>query len=120
MKKAPTIYDIARIANVSAATVSRALNDSPLIKTETKKLISKIADDLSYRPNLTARALITSKTDTLALFYHTTARLISEDPMFLNIMDGVNFESHTAGYTLLFSAVSENLEDSRVINSITS
>ena len=49
-----TIKDIAKVAGVSHTTVSRALNDSPLIKPETKKKIAAIAESLHYVPNVNA------------------------------------------------------------------
>ncbi|MCU7699368.1 LacI family DNA-binding transcriptional regulator [Enterococcus gallinarum] len=50
-----TIKDIAKIAGVSHTTVSRALNDSPLIKPATKKKIGDIARSLNYTPNVNAK-----------------------------------------------------------------
>lgn len=63
-----TIKDIAKIAHVSVSTVSLALNDSPLVKAETRYRIVQIAKDLNYRPNKAARSLATRETKTIALF----------------------------------------------------
>ena len=63
-----TIKDIAKIANVSTSTVSLALNDSPLVKHETRYRILQIAKELNYRPNTAARSLATRETKTIALF----------------------------------------------------
>ena len=48
---AVTIYDVAKEAGVSIATVSKALNDSYTIPDQTKEAIREIADRLGYRPN---------------------------------------------------------------------
>jgi len=61
-KNATTIRDIAHLAGVTPGTVSRALNDSTLVKNETKIKILKIAEELDYSPNLVARRLSTGKT----------------------------------------------------------
>ncbi|WP_019006925.1 helix-turn-helix transcriptional regulator [Cohnella laeviribosi] len=53
----PTIYDIARIAGVSAATVSKVLNDRGRISDKTKQKVLKIVDELHYRPNVLASAM---------------------------------------------------------------
>ncbi len=66
-----TIKDIAKIANVSHTTVSRALNGSPLIKEETKKRISKIAKQLNYTPNYNAKSLVLDKSYNIGLFFST-------------------------------------------------
>src|SRR3954453_4614504 len=53
----PTIRDVARRAGVSAATVSRVLNDSPLVVEETRARVRAAVDELGYRLNATARTL---------------------------------------------------------------
>ncbi len=62
-----TIKDIAKIANVNPSTVSRSLNDSPLIPKETRDRIKKIADDLNFEFNTNARSLITKKTNIIGV-----------------------------------------------------
>lgn len=53
-----TIYDIAKIAGVSASTVSRVANHKPGIKEETRQQIQALLDQYDYRPNETARGLV--------------------------------------------------------------
>lgn len=62
-----TIRDIAKIAGVSHSTVSRSLNDSPLISEETKERIKKIAADCNFEFNSSARSLSTQKTGTIGI-----------------------------------------------------
>ncbi|MBW4841186.1 MAG: LacI family transcriptional regulator [Paenibacillaceae bacterium] len=64
-----TIKDIARAANVSHMTVSRALNHSPLIKEETKRKILEIAEQLHYVPNVNAKSLVLQRSHTIGLFF---------------------------------------------------
>src|SRR5262245_11186718 len=52
-----TIADIARVTGVSKATVSRALNDSPLVATETKERIQEVAREHGFQMNASARRL---------------------------------------------------------------
>ncbi|WP_088011832.1 LacI family DNA-binding transcriptional regulator [Gottfriedia acidiceleris] len=63
-----TIKDIAKLANVSHTTVSRALNNSPLIKEPTKRKILEIAYQLNYTPNFNAKSLVMQKSYTIGLF----------------------------------------------------
>ncbi len=63
-----TIKDIAKVAGVSHTTVSRALNDSPLIKPETKK-IAAIAESLHYVPNVNAKSLVNQKSYIIGLYF---------------------------------------------------
>ena len=55
--RGPTIRDVARHAGVSAATVSRVLNDSPLVLEPTRERVQASVDELGYRLNATARNL---------------------------------------------------------------
>src|SRR5918997_4719595 len=55
--RGPTIRDVARRAGVSAATVSRVLNDSPLVVEPTRERVQAAVDELGYRLNSTARNL---------------------------------------------------------------
>lgn len=64
-----TIKDIAKIANVSHTTVSRALNDSPLINENTKRKIKEIAKQLNYSPNYNAKSLVLDKSYNIGLFF---------------------------------------------------
>ncbi|MCQ4085646.1 LacI family DNA-binding transcriptional regulator [Saccharibacillus sp. JS10] len=64
-----TIKDIAKVAGVSHTTVSRALNGSPLIKPDTRERIAKIASDMNYMPNYSAKNLVTRKSNTIGLFF---------------------------------------------------
>lgn len=84
-----TIKDIARIINVSHTTVSRALNDSPLISESTKKKVRKIAEKYNYRPNVSARSLVLAKSYNIGLFF-TTLKKGTSAGFFLDAVRGVN------------------------------
>ncbi|MDQ1913109.1 LacI family DNA-binding transcriptional regulator [Paenibacillus sp. GD4] len=66
-----TIKDIAKLAGVSHTTVSRALNDSPLINPETKERIKALAHELDYTPNYSAKSLVLDRSYNLGLFFST-------------------------------------------------
>ncbi len=61
------IIDVARIANVSPATVSRVLNDSPLVTKETQSKVLKAIQELNYTPNAMGKQLRSRKTMTLGV-----------------------------------------------------
>lgn len=69
--RVPSIRDVARLAGVSHQTVSRVLNDHPSIRPETKKRVEDAIGVLDYKPNLAARALVTSRTHTLGILSAT-------------------------------------------------
>ena len=102
-KTVQTIDDIARLANVSKSTVSRALNDSPLIKQETKDRIQAIAKEYNFRINAPARNLSMRQSRTVAFVTHAYHMecFSMEDLFGLEIMGGIVNGLHTLGYDLL-------------------
>jgi LacI family transcriptional regulator len=62
-----TIYDVAREAKVSMATVSRVLNGTAVVKEDTKKRVQDAIAKLGYRPNAVARGLASKKTRTIGV-----------------------------------------------------
>ncbi len=57
-----SLKDISKLCGVSVATVSKALNDHKDIGEDTKQHIKKVAKEIGYSPNLSARALKTNRT----------------------------------------------------------
>ncbi|RQV95385.1 LacI family transcriptional regulator [bacterium] len=72
-----TINDIAKVANVTAATVSMALNNHPRISDATKRKIRALAKELHYVPNASARSLASAKTHTIGLIISDMAEPIN-------------------------------------------
>jgi LacI family transcriptional regulator len=64
---AVTIYDVAREANVSMATVSRVVNGNPNVKPSTRRKVLGVIEELGYRPNAVARGLASKKTTTVGV-----------------------------------------------------
>ncbi|ADH98786.1 catabolite control protein A [Salisediminibacterium selenitireducens] len=62
-----TIYDVAREAGVSMATVSRVVNGNPNVKPATRKRVHEAIERLGYRPNAVARGLASKKTTTVGV-----------------------------------------------------
>lgn len=65
--RAPSIRDVARLAEVSHQTVSRVLNHHPSIRPETKQRVLDVMEQLQYRPNRAARALVTHRSRTIGI-----------------------------------------------------
>lgn len=64
-----TTEDIAKLANVNQSTVSRCLNNSPLVSEKTKQRILKIAKENGFQFNASARSLVTKRTNTIGIVY---------------------------------------------------
>jgi DNA-binding LacI/PurR family transcriptional regulator len=102
-KPVHTIADIARLAKVSKSTVSRALNDSPLIKQETKERIRLIARQYNFRINAPARQLSLRQSCTIAFVTHAYNKecFSLEDLFVLEIMGGISSGLHAGCYDML-------------------
>jgi DNA-binding LacI/PurR family transcriptional regulator len=97
-----TIADIARLAGVSKSTVSRALNDSPLIGEETKARIRSIAREHNFQINIPARQLSMQQSRTIAFVTHAYHKDFSVADLFgLEIMGGISIGLAAQGYDLL-------------------
>lgn len=99
-----TSIDIAHRANVSQATVSRALRNSPLVRPETRQRIQQIAEELRYRVDRSAAGLRTRRSRTLALLlfeeYPNDAQI---NPFFLNMLGHITRTAARRGFDVLVS-----------------
>ena len=98
-----TIYDIASKLKISAATVSRGLQDHPSISKKTKKKILALADKIGYRSNHFARNLRSQKTDTIGVI---VPRLNSN--FMSSVISGIEHVANDHGFTLIISQSSES------------
>ncbi len=100
---AVTIKDVARLANVSTATVSRVVNDDPLVTASTRTAVLKVIAETGYRRNSVARNLKTSRTHTIGFLTPEIA-----NDFFMHIAEGVEAELQKSGYSLLICNTSES------------
>lgn len=101
----PTSRDIADLAGVSQATVSRALRNSPLVRRETRERVQKIARDLHYFVNRNAAGLRTHQSNTLALllFDETDGTDKKMNLFFWAMLDNITRSAAKRGYDVLVS-----------------
>ena len=93
-----SIKDIARLARVSHPTVSRALQNSPLVNPATAAKIRKIAEAAGYRPSAVARGLVTRRTRTVGLVVTTVA-----DPFAGEVACGIEQAANDHGYAVFLA-----------------
>lgn len=113
-KRGVRLEDLAELADVSIATVSRALNDSPAVREETKRRIWKLAREHHYpfRPHMPA--ILSGAAATIAIVIPTPqGRSDSlDDPFFMELIGGVAEAARAAGCDLLLSHVApKNFDD---------
>ncbi|MFT3887985.1 MAG: LacI family DNA-binding transcriptional regulator [Arachnia sp.] len=78
----PTLEDVAREAGVSRATVSRVVNGGHLVSPDTVQTVNRVIDELGYKPNRAARALVTNKAQAVAVVVTETDDRVFTDPFF--------------------------------------
>lgn len=87
------IKEIAKLANVSVATVSRVLNNHPYVSEEKRRLVNQVMKELDYTPNRTAIDLIRGKTNTIGVILP-----YSDHPCFDKIVNGITKEAFAHDY----------------------
>jgi LacI family transcriptional regulator len=92
------LEQVARRAKVSAATVSRVLNNVGVVKGTTRSRVIKAVADLKYHPNLHARHLAGGKSRTIGVIVSNL-----ENPFFLDIYKTVESDAHERGYEVVMA-----------------
>ena len=106
----PTIRDIAREAGVSRAAVSFALNDRPGVSPTTRARIIDIAAKMGWRPNATARALSSSRSNAIGLVLQRPRVNNSSERFFFEFITGVQDALDNSGIDLLLH-LSHSMEE---------
>lgn len=104
-ERASTLHDVAALVGVSPRTVSRVVNDEGGFSEATRTRVLDAVEELSYRPNVMARGLITRRTSTIAL----VAPVIN-DPFFPEVADGVQRAAREVGLNMFFASTDDDLD----------
>jgi LacI family transcriptional regulator len=105
----PNIYDVARQARVSVATVSAVLNDSAFVSAALKRRVQATVAALGYQPNLLARSMAMQRTQTLGMIVPDIA-----NPFFPEVVRGAEDAAHAGGYTLLIASSDNDVRKEEV------
>ena len=97
-----TIYDIAKKAGVSAATVSKVFNDYNEVSQRTKDKVFKVADEMGYVPNLTARSLKTNRSYLVGVIFSEELGIGLEHQFFSSLLESFRKKIGYYGYDTVF------------------
>ncbi len=101
----PTIKDVAKKANVSVATVSRVINNTGYVNTDTRKIVQRAIEELGYVPNELARSLFRKRSNIIGLIVpHISTYFFAE--LIESIEDAVN----KSGYKLMIFNSKDDIE----------
>ncbi|WP_104111821.1 LacI family DNA-binding transcriptional regulator [Arthrobacter sp. N199823] len=109
--RGPAMRDVAAAAGVSAQTVSRVLNEHPNVQDSTRRRVQAVIDELGYRRNNTARALVTGRSKTIGVLTLATNNY-SRSSLAL----GVELGAREAGYTV--NSVTSSLSTQSVVDAV--
>ena len=99
------IYDVARKAGVSSATVSRVLNDRPHVRENTKKRVMDTINEMNYTPNALARKLSTGNTLNIGFLIPDI-----ENPFFSHLLRGLTNAAEQYGYNIFLYGTDDSVE----------
>lgn len=108
-----TIYDLAKLAGVSAATVSRALAGKNIVNSKTSARIRKLAQEHDFRPSALARNLRTKQRGAIGVVVplgHDRGQHLS-DPFFMTLIGHLADELTERGFDLMLSRVIPNKDN---------
>lgn len=95
-----TLEDIAQIAGVSRATVSRVINNHPNVSDKMRQRVQKIIDETGFQPNLAARSLVSRQTKLIGLVIPRNIHGFFSDPYFSRLVEGISQACNFYDYTL--------------------
>ncbi|MCT3544862.1 catabolite control protein A [Lentilactobacillus buchneri] len=115
-KQTITIYDVAREASVSMATVSRVVNGNANVKPATRKKVLDVIEKLDYRPNAVARGLASKKTTTVGVIVPDVTNMY-----FASLTRGIDDVATMYKYNIILTnSDSNNEKEVKVLNTLLS
>lgn len=110
IRKPPTIQDVARLANVSTATVSRALSFPSRVSAETMEIVMEAIERTGYTVNQAARNLRSKKTGAIVVLLPNIG-----NPFFARVLAGIETVISRAGYSVLIADTLQMRGDDRLL-----
>jgi DNA-binding LacI/PurR family transcriptional regulator len=110
----PTLEMVAAAAGVSRGTASRALNGGVNVSRRAMEAVERAASELGYRPNLTARALVLGRSESIGLVVSETDERLFGDPYFARMTRGVHSELAGSGIQLILALAQNDEERSQL------
>lgn len=101
-KRSRNLEDIAAKAGVSRSTVSRVINDNPLVSEKTRRKVLAIIEQEGFSPNPVARALVTRRTNVIGIVVPLIPEVLFEDAYYFPaLLHGISETASDRGYSIL-------------------
>ena len=111
----PTLEMVAALAGVSRGTASRVLSGASNVSPHAVEAVQAAAAELHYRPNLSARSLVTGRSGLIGLVVNETNDRLFSDPFFAGIARGAHAALAPAGVALVLSLAADEAERDRLL-----
>lgn len=109
-----SLEDIARLAGVSKSTVSRVINNDVHVRDTTRRKVQAVIDAQGYSPNVNARALVTNRTQTIAVVISNNISMFFDTShYFPSVLRGISEASIQRDYAMLLMLGKHNEDDVR-------
>ena len=115
----PTLEAVAALAGVGRGTVSRVINGSPNVSAKAREAVQQAIDELGYVPNRAARALVTRRTDTVALVVSESELRVFDEPYFAGTIRGIGSALAETGLQLILAMAQSREEHQRLEHYLT-
>jgi DNA-binding LacI/PurR family transcriptional regulator len=116
----PTLDEVAALAGVGRGTVSRVVNGSPQVSPEARAAVQQAIKELGYVPNRAARALVTQRTDSIALVVSESQDRVFDQPYFAGVVRGISSALADTPLQLWLAMAQTQAERQRVEHHLTS
>ena len=115
----PTLEAVAALAGVGRGTVSRVINGSPKVSEKARDTVLQAIQELGYVPNRAARALVTRRTDTVALVVSESELRVFDEPYFAGTIRGIGSALSETGLQLILAMAQSKQEHERLEHYLT-
>ncbi|GIH93716.1 LacI family transcriptional regulator [Planobispora siamensis] len=115
----PTLEAVAALAGVGRGTVSRVINGSPKVSEKARDAVHRAIQELGYVPNRAARALVTRRTDTVALVVSESELRVFDEPYFAGTIRGIGSALSETGLQLILAMAQSEQEHERLEHYLT-
>ncbi|GAA3707100.1 LacI family DNA-binding transcriptional regulator [Nonomuraea antimicrobica] len=115
----PTLEAVAARAGVGRGTVSRVINGSPNVSAKAREAVELAIRELGYVPNRAARALVTRRTDTVALVVSESQHRVFDEPYFAGTIRGIGSALAETGLQLILAMARTPEEHARLEHYLT-
>ncbi len=103
-----TIDEIAKLANVSKSTVSKALNDRPDVSPKTRRKVLQLAKEHQFTPNVFGKSLKSKIKGNIGIIFTREKLPLSNNPFFSRILEGIEAELAINNYNLVLNILPDN------------